>query len=447
MSHIKVSIIMPSLNVGKYIKDCLDSVIRQSLKDIEIICVDAGSTDGTLQVLEEFARRDSRIKIINSSMKSYGFQMNLGIDAAVGEYIGIVETDDYIDTDMFEKMYQQITYYDVDYIKGVYIGFVEKDEIFEKKHSDAIDARFLSQRLDLNTNRKLGILSPVHIWSGLYRRKFLVDNNIRFNETLGASFQDTSFSILVGMLADSCVYTDDTFYHYRMDNINSSVKSASKINCVVEEYAYVVNKLLELGKYSNEVKEIVERFKLNTYIWNYNRLNADGRHTFLDLINDEMQDYIDNHINWELSSVEKKRVQVLTDHSLVEKDIEKKAEYCSRVKSFIEDCRKGEKFNIVGAGRIFDKFANIQSIIKCEFIAMVSDNSVNIQNTEVNGYKVNSVDWTIQNSKYDNWIILNKNNSKEIFDQLVNLGIDEDSIRVFDQIIDSNIVMECLYDI
>ena len=80
-----VSILMPSLNVVKYISECMESVIRQTLKDIEIICIDAGSTDGTFEKLVEYTEKDNRIRIIKSDRKSYGYQMNLGIDAAKGE--------------------------------------------------------------------------------------------------------------------------------------------------------------------------------------------------------------------------------------------------------------------------------------------------------------------------------------------------------------------------
>ena len=73
---MRLSIILPSLNVAKYIEECLQSVITQAMKDMEIICVDAGSTDGTLEMIEQFAARDDRIRVINSAIKSYGYQMN-----------------------------------------------------------------------------------------------------------------------------------------------------------------------------------------------------------------------------------------------------------------------------------------------------------------------------------------------------------------------------------
>ena len=101
MGAPKVSIIMPSLNVRPYIEQCMDSVLGQTLKDIEVICVDAGSDDGTRQILDQYAARDKRVKVLDSDRKSYGYQVNLGFDNASGQYLGIVETDDYADEVLF----------------------------------------------------------------------------------------------------------------------------------------------------------------------------------------------------------------------------------------------------------------------------------------------------------------------------------------------------------
>ena len=120
---IKVSVIMPSLNVAPYIRECLESVVNQSLNDIEIICVDAGSTDGTREIIAEYAKNDQRIRCIDSDMKSYGHQVNLGIEAAIGDYIAVLETDDYIDTCMYEKLYDTASVYDLDYIKSDFDAF------------------------------------------------------------------------------------------------------------------------------------------------------------------------------------------------------------------------------------------------------------------------------------------------------------------------------------
>ena len=122
---IKVSVIMPCLNAIKFVKSCMDSVICQSLSDIEILVVDAGSVDGTLEVLAEYEKKDSRVHVIHSEKKSYGYQMNQGIAHATGEYIGIVETDDLIQKDMFAFLYDEAIRENADYVKGISEGFYQ----------------------------------------------------------------------------------------------------------------------------------------------------------------------------------------------------------------------------------------------------------------------------------------------------------------------------------
>ena len=101
----KISILVPIYNVEKYLRECLDSILNQTLKDIEIICINDGSTDSSLEILNEYSSKDSRVKIINKANSGYGASMNKGLEAASGEYIGIVESDDFIKTTMFEDLY------------------------------------------------------------------------------------------------------------------------------------------------------------------------------------------------------------------------------------------------------------------------------------------------------------------------------------------------------
>lgn len=105
----KLSIIVPVYNVEKYLPKCLESLIKQTLKDIEIICVNDGSMDNSLAILKEFASKDSRIKIIDNQHQGVAKTRNTGIEQSTGEYIGFVDSDDYIDIDFFEKLYNSAT--------------------------------------------------------------------------------------------------------------------------------------------------------------------------------------------------------------------------------------------------------------------------------------------------------------------------------------------------
>ena len=253
-----ISIIMPSLNVADYIEECMNSVLSQTFINIEIICVDAGSTDGTLEILNHYVSIDSRIQLIHSDRKSYGYQMNLGIKAAHGDYIGIVETDDYVDPEMFERLYEAAMENKTDFVKSGYICFW-----------DDTSGRFYNQfrctgtqcvkgmKLDLDEKRQYRLADINHIWSGLYRRDFLLENDLWFNETPGASFQDTSFSILVGLMAKNCVYTDDSLYYYRTDRAESSVKSNDKYRCIIDEFDYIGQYLEQHHRDTEENKKVV----------------------------------------------------------------------------------------------------------------------------------------------------------------------------------------------
>ena len=101
-----VSVITPIYNVERYLPECLDSLLSQTLEDIEFICVNDGSTDGSGEILRSYAARDPRIIVIEKENSGYGASMNVGLDAASGEYIGIVESDDFASPEMFETLYQ-----------------------------------------------------------------------------------------------------------------------------------------------------------------------------------------------------------------------------------------------------------------------------------------------------------------------------------------------------
>ena len=105
-SRVKVSIVVPVYNVEQYLRECLDSLINQTLEDIEIICVNDGSTDGSLSILREYESNDSRVKVIDKPNAGYGQTMNVGMDVASGEYVGFVDSDDCVATDMYERLYQ-----------------------------------------------------------------------------------------------------------------------------------------------------------------------------------------------------------------------------------------------------------------------------------------------------------------------------------------------------
>lgn len=275
----KVSVIIPIYNVEKYLKQCLDSVVKQTLKEIEIICVNDGSTDGSLKIIEEYARCDERIKIINKENTGYGHSMNAGLSAANGEYIGIVESDDFAEPDMFERLYKEAIEHDADVVKSNYFMYQEQSK--EKNHiANVLDNLEYEKIFSPADNLKIFSTTPC-IWSGIYRRDFLKENHIIFNETPGASFQDTSFAFKVWACAARVFFIKEAFLHYRTDNLNSSVKSLAKVFCVCDEYEEIENFLRKNNLLNMKFNYIVEVLKYRTYQWNYHRLSDQYKYQFL----------------------------------------------------------------------------------------------------------------------------------------------------------------------
>lgn len=431
MNQTKISVIMPSLNVSKYIKQCLQSVLNQTLEDIEIICVDGGSTDGTLDIIQQYVKKDNRVKLIHSDIKSYGYQMNLGIKEASGDYIGIVETDDYIQSDMYERLYDVVVgnpEEEIDFVKGSYNQIAEcKGKVICLPFTRDFDKSMLNRVLDLSEERNRYDLN--HIWSGIYRRDFLIGNSLWFNETMGASFQDTSFSLLINLVAERCVYIGYEGYNYRTDNEGSSVKSDTKIDCVIREYEYVVNKLKQLGLYDDVRKRLVLINKLYTYKWNYIRLSEQSAAKFFDLIQDEMKEYdVDNVLRCSLTNEQREILTLLTNSEEV---VEIRNNQESAEKSFYDLLDRLTGFPravIVSAGEYCRRIVQVQEFLSLDFIEAICDNSLDVQGTNIFGYIVDSIDNVVKKYTDDYFVIANKKYSEQIYNQLMELGVSKNKV-------------------
>lgn len=125
MTKCSVSVLVPVCNVERYLRQCLESLVAQTLNDIQIICLDDGSTDSSPDILEEFRRIDPRIEVVTKPNSGYGDSMNIGLGMARGEYIGIVESDDFAEPDMFEQLYAFAKRHDADAVKSNFFAHTE----------------------------------------------------------------------------------------------------------------------------------------------------------------------------------------------------------------------------------------------------------------------------------------------------------------------------------
>lgn len=244
----KVSVIMPVYNVEKYLKQCLDSILGQTLEDIEIVCVDDGSTDNSGKILDEYAEQDARIKVIHKKNAGYGAAMNAGLDSAQGEYIGIVESDDCILPDMYKTLYEEAVLNSLDMAKSdayYWLGTVGYKKRIYYKHLEPFYDRVLS---DLERNIFFDFV--MNIWTGIYKKQFLEKYQIRFHESPGASYQDNGFWIQTVSYCQRAKWLNQAFYLYRQDNETASVKSRDKMLAMTREYDYIENLLRDRGDVS-----------------------------------------------------------------------------------------------------------------------------------------------------------------------------------------------------
>ncbi|WP_206192702.1 glycosyltransferase [Scrofimicrobium canadense] len=278
----KISVLVPIYNVERFLHECLDSVVQQTLKDIEIICINDGSTDSSLSIINEYAAFDSRIVVIDKPNSGYGDSMNRGLAAATGEYIGIVESDDWAEPDMFEKLYTLATKNAADVAKSnFYSHYTDpKKRRLTNKIVRLVHPEQVGRLIDVAAEPHILFERPA-IWSGIYRRDFLEANDIKFLPTPGASYQDTGFGFKVWATARRVIFTDDAYLHYRMDNEASSVTSPGKAMCVSDEYSSIETYLREHSLFE-KFKPFFYIAKWGAYDWNIERLAADVAGPFIE---------------------------------------------------------------------------------------------------------------------------------------------------------------------
>ncbi len=284
MERLKVSVLVPTYNVGKFLPECLDSLVGQTLKEIEIICINDGSTDDSLNVIERYARDDARIKIINKNNTGYGDSMNRGLIEALGEYVGIVEPDDFVELDTFEKMYKVAKENEADVVKANFYEYsTERKEDTYK--SDLFLNDEIGKVINIRSNRHIFYQQP-SIWSAIYSRDLLLKNGIKFLPSEGASYQDAGFTFKVWAVAKRVVFMDDAFLHYRKDNPNSSVKSDGKVYAVKNEYDEV-ERFLKERDLMDEFGQTLAIVRMGGYIWNMRRLSKPAALKFAKVIKED----------------------------------------------------------------------------------------------------------------------------------------------------------------
>ncbi len=239
----KVSIIIPVYNAELYLKECIDSIINQTLTDIEIICINDGSTDSSAQILNEYVQKDSRIVVINQENKGAAVARNKGINIAKGAYLGFVDADDYIENTYYEKLYNATENESFNIAMTLNVKLVEDGYLEEYKSCGAVDTKVIT-----SLKEKEGLLLHTAItWNKIYKTSFIRKNNISFTE-INSAGEDLSFTFFSLVLADKISAISDAIYYYR--RINSSATKVikdKKFYKIIDMFQITENKLSKLN--------------------------------------------------------------------------------------------------------------------------------------------------------------------------------------------------------
>lgn len=228
----KISVIIPVYNVEKYLSKCLDSVINQSLKEIEIIVVNDGSTDKSQSIIDEYIKKDNRIISIMQENGRQGKARNTGLYRSKGEYISFIDSDDYIEKDMLLKMYNNAKENNSEIVICSY-NIVYPNKIISEK----IDHELLKST---ENNEPLKLLNAISPCTRIYKRKFLIDNNIIFKEKV--YYEDVAFALKNISLANNITYVNEPLYNYlKREGSTMTSTNLSKNLDIIDAFEDTVN--------------------------------------------------------------------------------------------------------------------------------------------------------------------------------------------------------------
>ncbi|MCQ2256824.1 MAG: glycosyltransferase [Bacteroidaceae bacterium] len=222
MKKINVSIIIPCYGVEKYLNRCLCSIVNQTLKNIEIILVDDGSLDKVPSMCDDWEKKDSRIKVIHKENGGLGFARNSGLEIASGDFIAFVDSDDYVELDMYEKLYNEAVKENADVVFCGFKNETKKGKWQERK--EVVQNEVLANNKDIQ-NFMLDMVAcapyvPVErkyqmsVWHSIYKRSVIVDNKIRFYSEREIVSEDIPFQIDFLKKCNKLVYIPQAFYYY-----------------------------------------------------------------------------------------------------------------------------------------------------------------------------------------------------------------------------------------
>ena len=277
----KFSIIIPVYNVEKYLKKCLDSIANQTYSDFEAICIYDSSSDNSLNILKEYAQKDSRFKYYIGDNKGVGVARNYALELAIGSYIGFVDSDDWVELNWLQEVADKISKTNADLIEFNNYENFESDGR-EKVHKDKIHLNS-NKVFNFKINKKYLFGNHLAAWNKFVKRELVQENCIKFSEMRRS--EDTIFSLKSKIFAKTIAYIDKPMYHYLIRQ-NSSVHSISAQNMQVIDCFFEIKDFLKEQKLFDNYKNEFYNNALQTFYHAYISLPENLKSEFVNRIED-----------------------------------------------------------------------------------------------------------------------------------------------------------------
>ena len=288
----KVSVIIPVYNVEKYLEKTLDSVINQSLKDIEIICIDNASTDKTPDILKKYEAKDNRFKLFKNSLNlKQGLARNFGIEKAIGEYVFFIDGDDFMSEDCLEKMYSKIKSDDSDITICCWALYDDKSGKINDKHTYAL-LKQIPEELNEKTfswrDIKYSIFWQSSVpWDKIYKRSFLIDKNVKFPGDL--FFEDNVFVYDAFFKSSKISIIRNILMFYRTNRRGAVTNTRDKTFFDYLKIFNLIGENLKKIDLYDEMKYMYFDYKIITLMWWYNKIKIKYKKQFYNLIKKDFE--------------------------------------------------------------------------------------------------------------------------------------------------------------
>ena len=272
----KISVIVPCYNAEKYLKECLDSIVNQTLKDIEVICINDGSKDNTLNILEKYAQKDNRIKVYSQENKGPGISRNLGIEVANGDFISLLDSDDIFELNMLEELYKTATERNTDILICRSIEYINNEKRLQESTWTIKDELLPTKKVFNRTDIPKYIMNFCvgWAWDKLYNTNFIKKHNLKFPSLHNA--EDAAFVYPSLVLAERISILDKTLIIHRKSSNSLEMRRDESCTCFIEAARLIKNKLEHENKYNEIEQSFINEFVEHS-LWQYDTLKPQNK--------------------------------------------------------------------------------------------------------------------------------------------------------------------------